>query len=115
MANFFDPNSLSNYLIFNTGFPQIILEPIIFGTQTSKHMYFFAKFYLKCMNTHHTALYKISKLLLRFPNQFDRKKVVNRFEQFGVEIYLKNFVRKIQNPGQITRSSKGTREITLVP
>ena len=34
-----------------------------------------------------------------------QKKVVNRFEQFWVEFYLKNFVYKIQNPGQITQSS----------
>ena len=30
-------------------FPQIILVLALFGTQTSKHMYFFAKFYLKFM------------------------------------------------------------------
>ena len=30
-------------------FPPIILELTVFGTQTSKHMYFFAKFYLKFM------------------------------------------------------------------
>ena len=34
-----------------------------------------------------------------------RKKIANRFEQFWVEICLKNFVCKIQNPGQITRPS----------
>ena len=38
----------------------------------------------------YTALYKISMLLLRFPHQFDRKKNVNRFEQFWVGISLKN-------------------------
>ena len=30
----------------------------------------------------HTALYKVSKLTLRFPHQFDRKKNLNRFENF---------------------------------
>jgi hypothetical protein len=34
-----------------------------------------------------------------------QKKILNRFEQFWVEIYLKNFVRKIQNSGRITRPS----------
>ena len=43
-----------------------------------------------CGELKHTALYKISMLLLRFPHQFDRKKNVNRFEQFWVGICLKN-------------------------
>ena len=36
----------------------------------------------------HTALYKVSKLLWRFPHQFERKKM-SIFEQFWVEICLK--------------------------
>ena len=36
---------------------------------------------------------------------WQKKKIANRFEQFWVEICLKNFVCKIQNPGQITRPS----------
>ena len=42
------------------------------------------------INKVHTALYKGSKLLVRLPHQFDRKKNVNGFEQFSVGICLKN-------------------------
>ena len=48
MVNFFDPNSWI-WQFLTHDFPQIILVLALFGTQTSKHMYFFAKFYLKFM------------------------------------------------------------------
>ena len=47
---------------------------------------------VKPNHSNHTALYKVSKLLV---------KLSIRFEQFLVEICLKNFVCKIRNPGQI--------------
>ena len=48
LVNFFDPNSWI-WQFLTHDFPQIILVLALFGTQTSKHLYFFAKFYLKFM------------------------------------------------------------------
>ena len=48
----------------------------------------------------HAALYKISKVLLRFPHPFDRKKFSIGLSSFKLKFTYKTL---IQNPGQITR------------
>ena len=55
---------------------------------------------LPLIATEHTALYKGSKLLVRLPHQFDRKKMSMGLSSFELEIALKTL---IQNPGQITQ------------